>query len=86
MVSKFMALGLSIDKAIEMATVNPARMFNYGVELGTLKPGNEADIAIFALRDGRCEFFDSNKQKRLGRQMLVNTATVRRGQLFVNMI
>ena len=86
MVSEFMALGLSIDKAIEMATVNPARMFNYGVELGTLKPGNEADIAIFELRDGSFEFFDSNRQKRLGRQMLVNTATVRHGQLFVNMI
>jgi dihydroorotase len=86
MVSEFMALGLSIDKAIEMATVNPARMFNYGAELGTLKPGNEADIAIFELRDGKFDFFDSNKQKRLGRQMLVNTATVRRGQLFVNMI
>jgi dihydroorotase len=86
MVSEFMALGLSIDKAIEMATVNPARMFNYGVGLGTLKLGNEADIAIFELREGKFEFFDSNKQKRLGRQMLVNTATVRHGQLFVNMI
>jgi dihydroorotase len=86
MVSKFMALGLSIDKAIEMATVNPARMFNYGVELGTLKPGNEADISIFELRDGSFEFFDSNKQKRVGRQKLVSTASVRRGQVFVNMI
>jgi dihydroorotase len=86
MVSEFMALGLSIDKAIEMATVNPARMFNYGVELGTLKPGNEADIAIFELREGSFEFLDSSKQKRVGRQKLVSTASVRRGQVYVNMI
>jgi dihydroorotase len=84
MVSKFMALGLSIDKAIEMATVNPARMFNFGLELGTLKPGSEADISIFELRDGKFEFVDSGKQKRVGRQMLVSTASVRHGQVFVN--
>jgi dihydroorotase len=85
-VSMFMALGLSIDKAIELATVNPGRMFNYGGELGTMRPGNEADIAIFELRDGKFEFLDSNKRRLAGRQMLVNAATVRHGQLFVNKV
>lgn len=84
-VSKFMALGLSIDKALEMATVNPARMFNYGVELGTLRPGNEADIAIFELREGSFDFFDSQKQKRVGRHMLVSSAAIRHGQVYVNL-
>jgi dihydroorotase len=84
-ISSFMALGLTIDKAIEMATVNPARMFDYGVELGTLKPGTDADVSIFELHDGNFEFIDSDKQKRVGRQMLINTATVRHGQVFVNM-
>ena len=84
-VSKFIALGLTIDQAIEMATINPARMFNYGLELGTLRPGNDADISIFELREGNFDFFDSNKQKRVGRQMLVSTAVVRHGQWFVNM-
>jgi len=84
-VSKFIALGLNIDQAIGMATVNPARMFNYGLELGTLGPGNDADISIFELREGNFEFFDSNKQKRVGHQMLVSTAVVRHGQWFVNM-
>lgn len=86
MISKFMALGLSIDKAIELTTVSPARMFNYGTEVGTMRPGNEADVAIFELREGQFEFVDSNKQKRTGSQMLVNTAAVRHGQWFVNVI
>jgi dihydroorotase len=85
-ISKFMALGLSIDKAIELATLSPGRMFNFGTEVGTMRPGSEADVSIFEVRDGQFDFFDSNKQRRTGHQMLVNIAIVRRGQLFVNIV
>jgi dihydroorotase len=85
-ISKFMALGLTIDKAIELATLSPGRMFNFGADVGTMRPGNEADVSIFELRDGQFSFFDSNNQRRTSHQMLVNTATVRRGQLFVNIV
>jgi len=83
-VSKFMALGMSIDEVIELVTTKPARVFDYGLELGTLRPGNEADIAIFELREGQFEFFDGLGQKRVGHQKLVNTAAVRHGQIFAN--
>ncbi|MGH9357263.1 MAG: amidohydrolase/deacetylase family metallohydrolase [Terriglobia bacterium] len=84
MISKFLALGMTIDKAIELTTINPARIFNYGADLGTLRPGSEADIAVFELRDGTYEFFDSSGEKRVGRQKLVNKAAVRGGEVFVN--
>jgi dihydroorotase len=84
MVSKFMALGVSLDKGIEMVTSNAARIFDYGVQIGTLKPGNEADISIFELREGMFDFEDSDGKKRSGRQKLVSTAVVRRGELLVN--
>lgn len=83
-VSKFMALGIDLDKAIELVTVRPAGVFDYGSPLGTLRPGTEADISIFEIRQGTFEFTDSGRQKRTGHQMLVNTAVVRRGQIFVN--
>jgi dihydroorotase len=83
-VSKLIALGISLDKAIEMVTTKPARVFDYGVQLGTLKPGTEADIGIFELREGTFEFRDTARQKRTGHQMLVNKAVVRRGQFFSN--
>jgi dihydroorotase len=86
MVSKFMALGVDIDKAIGMVTSDAARMFDYGAQLGTLRPGSEADIGIFDLRDGKFEFEDSDGGKRTGRQMLVNKTVVRRGQVFINAI
>jgi dihydroorotase len=85
-VSKFMAIGIGLDKAIGMVTANAARVFDYGVQIGTLRPGSEADISIFDLRDGKFEFEDSDGGKRTGRQMLVNKAVVRHGQVFVNAV
>ena len=86
MVSKFMALGLDLDKAIKMVTATPARIFDYGAQIGTLHVGSEADIGIFEVRDGKFEFEDGVGGKRTGRQMLVNTDVVRRGQLIVNAV
>jgi dihydroorotase len=90
MVSKFMALGLDLDKAIERVTSKPAQVFNYGLPLGTLRPGNVADIGVFELRDGNFEFVDSRGPnsgpvgKRMGHQKLISTATVCRGELLAN--
>lgn len=84
MVSKFMAIGIDIDKAIAMVTSNAARMFDCGAQIGSLRPGSEADISIFDLRDGKFEFEDSDGGKRTGRQMLVNKTVVRHGQIFIN--
>lgn len=84
MVSKFMAIGVNLDKAIQMVTSNAAGIFDYGAQIGTLKPGNEADISIFELREGNFDFEDSDGKKRSGRQKLVSTAVVRHGELLVN--
>ncbi len=84
MVSKFMAIGVDIDKAVAMVTSNAARMFDYGVEIGTLRPGSEADISMFDLRDGKFDFVDSDGLTRTGRQMLVNKTVVRHGQVYIN--
>jgi len=86
MVSKFAAIGVPLDKAIGMVTANPTKIFDFGPQIGTLRPGSEADVGIFELRDGKFEFEDSDGAKRTGRQMLVNKSVVRRGQLFVNSI
>jgi dihydroorotase len=86
LVSKFLALGMSIDKAIELTTVKPSTVFDFGVPIGTLKQGSEADIGIFELQEGTFEFVDGIGAKRTGRQKLVNKAVVCRGGLFVNQI
>jgi dihydroorotase len=83
-ISKFMAIGMDLEKAIELTTINPARVFDYGLDLGTLRPGGEADIGIFELYEGNFEFVDGVGAKRAGRQKLINKAAVCRGKLFVN--
>lgn len=83
-VSKFLAMGMDLDKAIECVTVNPAKVFKYGVEIGSLRPGSEADIGIFELREGNYLFRDINGATRTGRQRLVSKAVVCRGEFFVN--
>jgi len=84
MLSKFMAIGMDLDAAIERVTVRPAKVFDFGVQLGTLHPGSEADIGIFELQEGNFNFVDSDRETRLGHQKLVNQATIRHGELFVN--
>ena len=94
-VSKMMALGMNLEQLIERVTTKPAQIFDFGVPLGRLQPGAEADIGIFEIRDEKFEFNDNfdfttttvgKAGKRVGRQKLVNTAAVCRGQLFVNEI
>jgi predicted amidohydrolase len=77
---------IDLDKAIEMVTTKPAQVFNFGVSIGTLKPGSEADSGIFELQDRRFEFKDGVKGKRMGRQKLTSKAVVCRGELFSNEI
>ena len=64
-VSKFMAMGMDLDAAIERVTVKPAEVFDYGVQLGALHTGSEADIGIFEIREGTFEFMDSDRETRV---------------------
>jgi dihydroorotase len=86
MASKFLALGVPLEKVVAMVTANPARVFDYGAQIGTLRPGSEADISIFEVREGKFELEDSDGVKRSGRQMLFNKAVVRHGQVIVNAV
>lgn len=79
--SKFLLLGLSLREVIEHATANAARVFDFGAEIGTLKTGAEADIAVLELREGQFTFTDSGGKTRTGRQKLVPVTTVRAGKV-----
>src|ERR1700681_4822435 len=83
-VSKFLLLGMTVDQVIERVTVRPTRMFNFGVELGTLRPGSVADITILEVREGSFVFGDSSGKKRTGRQKLQSVAAIRAGKTYIN--
>jgi len=80
--SEFLALGLNLDQVVKWVTVNAARMFNYGVELGSLRPGTVADISILEMGKGTFPFIDSiGGKKRIGKEKLNSVAVLRAGQL-----
>lgn len=83
MLSSFLCLGLDLDDVIRMATINAAHVFDFGLELGTLRPGREADIAIFELREGTVVFMDDDGGKRTGNQKLIPVAVFRSGKCFL---
>lgn len=78
--SKFLNSGMSLPDVIARATIRPAAAIGRP-ELGTLRVGAPADVAIFHLEAGDFTFYDSVMEPRRGTQRLVNTATYIAGQL-----
>lgn len=79
--SKFLMLGTPIERVIEMSTTTPAKILKQEGELGTLKVGSVADIAVLEQHAGRFAFTDSYRQQRIGEQLLTAAVTVRRGEI-----
>ncbi|MGH7332416.1 MAG: amidohydrolase family protein [Candidatus Rokuibacteriota bacterium] len=80
--SKFMALGLSLEEVVACATMAPARVVGRVPGLGTLMVGAPADVAIFDLADGPVEFVDTRNNRRSGTKKLIPVLTVRAGVPF----
>lgn len=81
--SKFLLLGMPLPDVIRRATIHATRMFDFGVEIGTLRPGADADVSVFDLQEGRFDFVDSFGQTRSGKQRLMPVVTVRGGREFL---
>jgi dihydroorotase len=77
---KFLALGMGLADVIERATARPAKVLGVEGELGTLRPGAYADVALFRLEEGTFPFYDTRKERRDGRQRLRHVRTLIGGQ------
>ncbi|MFN2202029.1 MAG: amidohydrolase/deacetylase family metallohydrolase [Caldilineaceae bacterium] len=74
--SKFLALGMTFADVIEAATAHPAQVLGMQNEIGTLKPGAYADIALFELVPGEFPFYDVAMNQRNGKSLIRNTLTL----------
>jgi dihydroorotase len=79
--SKFLMLGVPIERVVAMATANPAKTIGLQDQIGTLKVGTVADITVLEQLEGRFVFTDSYRKQRTGKTLLVAAATVLRGKL-----
>lgn len=79
-ISKFLAMGMSIQDAIARTTVNPASAI-HRPELGTLSVGSDADVSVFNLRKGDFGFIDIRNVQYKGKQKLEAELTIRNGKV-----
>jgi dihydroorotase len=77
--SKFLALGLSLDEVVGMTTTAPARALGAAGRLGSLTPGAVADLTLLRLESGAFEFTDTRGEAMKGGERLVPVRVVRNG-------
>lgn len=78
--SKFMALGVTLPDAISRATWAPAQVIGR-TDLGHLSVGAEADVAVFKLHEGDFGFLDVRRLKVKGNKKLETELTLRAGEV-----
>jgi dihydroorotase len=78
--SKFMAMGMSIQEVVARSTWAPANVINRK-ELGNLSVGSDADVAVFSLRKGDFGFIDIRGTRLKGNQKLETEMTIRAGKI-----
>jgi len=78
--SKFLAMGVSLDDVIRRSTVNPASEI-HRPELGTLSVGKDADIAILELMHGHFAYVDCGVAKMDANLRLIARMTLRAGRI-----
>ena len=81
LVSKFHALGLSLNDAVAAGTARPAQVLGLQDSLGSLAPGMAGDAAVFDLREGRFVWHDMAGHNVDGKVRLDTFLTVRNGKV-----
>jgi dihydroorotase len=80
LMSKFLALGLSLDDVVIRSTWNPAKEIHHE-ELGNLSVGSPADVAVLRLENGRFGFTDMYGARMDGTRKLTCEMTVLNGKI-----
>jgi dihydroorotase len=65
--SKFLALGFTLEQVIEMTTAVPAGLINRMPKLGSIQAGGPADLTLIEVVQGEVEFVDTRNNKRKGK-------------------
>ena len=81
LLSKFHALGMSLDDVVAASTVKPAQVLGLQDSLGSLAPGMTADAAVYDLREGRFVWHDMAGHNVEGKLRFDTFLTVRDGDV-----
>jgi dihydroorotase len=81
--SKLLLLDMSLNEVVEACTFNPAKVLGKHNQIGTLKVGACADIAIIKLQKGKYAFMDTKGEGRIGKLKLTLTGVIKNGEIIV---
>lgn len=82
--TKFLALGSSMEDVVAACTINPARAIGWEDRLGVLEVGREADLAVLELCNDEIHLRDSVKKERTWHQRIAPRYTIRAGAVSVS--
>jgi dihydroorotase len=80
--TKFLPMGLSVEKIIASCTVDAAKAIGWQDRIGSLEVGREADIAVLKVVDDAVKLKDSVGAERVHKQRIAAQWTVRAGEVF----
>jgi dihydroorotase len=80
--TKLLHFGMSLEEVVRRSTAAPARIMGYEGIVGTLRPGANADVSLFELRDGEFEMRDSDGNVTTAKRRLIARATVKDGSVW----
>jgi dihydroorotase len=80
--TKLLHFGMSLDEIVRRSTAAPAKIMGYQGTVGTLRPGANADVSVFELRDGNFELTDSDRNTVIAKRRLLTQLTVKDGRVW----
>ena len=80
--TKLLHFGMPLEEIVRRTTATPARLMGYEGTVGTLKPGANADVSVFELRDGNYELRDSDGDTITAKRRLLAQLTVKDGRVW----
>jgi dihydroorotase len=80
--TKLLHFGMSLEEIVRRSTAAPARIMGCEGTVGTLKPGANADVSIFELRDGSFEMRDSDGNVVTAKRRLLAQTTIKDGSIW----
>ena len=82
MLSRFLAMGFSLEDVIRMSTTNPASALDMADSLGSMAVGREADISVLDMANGDWLFHDTEGETLRGDKALAPVITIKSGEVF----
>lgn len=80
--SKYVNMGMKLENVVKAVTETPAKAMGMSGEIGTLKPGAYADVALFEMKEAEVCFCDMKESGRItGNRLLLPRMTILDGNV-----